>query len=84
MKKIVPTLQYVTIEEYMESIADNDKLSKPRAEKAFHAENGKKPKLHKGKYGEKYDSWTCGNCGAELVYSVCENYCHNCGYCRVV
>lgn len=80
MKKAVHGLEYLTIEEYLKSIDDHAKLSKPGIEKAYRAETGIKPKFHKGKYGTKYDSWTCGNCGAELVYSVCENYCHNCGY----
>jgi rubrerythrin len=37
------------------------------------------PKFHKGKYGSKYDSFTCGQCG----FGVSEAYykfCPNCGY----
>lgn len=41
---------------------------------------GKKPKFHPGKYGKKYDNWTCGNCGSGLVNGVVANYCGNCGY----
>lgn len=73
------TIEYITIEDYLKDL-DQAKLSKPRAEKSFRAEIGKKPNFHKGKYGTKYDSWTCGNCGEVLVYGVTENYCHNCGY----
>ena len=80
MKKAVSTLEYLTIEEYLKSIDDHTVLSKPRAEKAYRAETGKKPKYHKGKHGPTHDYWTCGNCGTILTHSVCENYCHNCGY----
>ena len=43
-------------------------------------DKGVKPKYHKGLYGKKYDSWTCGNCGRVLAHGVVENYCCNCGY----
>ena len=36
------------------------------------------PILHSGKYGHKYDNYTCANCGAsvnEIVY----HFCPNCG-----
>lgn len=35
---------------------------------------------HKGIYGKKYDSWTCGNCGCGINYGVIQNYCWNCGH----
>lgn len=38
-----------------------------------------KPVFHKGKYGKKYDTWTCGNCGRSLPEAVWK-YCPNCGY----
>ena len=41
---------------------------------------GVKPKFHKGQYGKKYDSWTCGNCGCTIRGNVGDNYCQNCGY----
>ena len=41
---------------------------------------GVKPKYHKGIYGKKYDTWTCGNCGALTRDSVRDNFCWNCGY----
>lgn len=72
-------IEYITIEDYLKTL-DQAVLSRSMAEKSFRAIIGKKPKFHKGKYGSKYDYWTCGNCGAELVYSVCEEYCHHCGY----
>jgi len=53
-------------------------LSEARKEKAIRAEIGCVPKFHKGIYGSKFDSHTCGNCGASLY--VTNNYCHNCGY----
>ena len=37
-------------------------------------------KYHKGKYGSKYDSWTCSNCGCGITYSVIQNFCWNCGH----
>lgn len=43
-------------------------------------DNGVKPKFHKGIYGKKYDTWTCGNCGATTKDGVGDNYCRNCGY----
>ena len=55
-------------------------LSEERKTKALKAEEGARPKYHKGQAGKKYDYYTCGNCGAQLVYAVVENYCHNCGY----
>lgn len=38
-----------------------------------------KPKFHKGVYGKKYDSYTCGNCGAGLLEAHWK-YCPNCGF----
>lgn len=43
-------------------------------------DEGIKPKYHKGLYGNKYDHWTCGNCGAETRDGVGDTYCRNCGY----
>lgn len=39
---------------------------------------GAKPKFHKGLYGTKYDSYTCGNCGSGI--DVIYDYCPKCGY----
>lgn len=36
-----------------------------------------KPKFHKGQYGKKYDSYTCGACGH--VVAVTYRFCSNCG-----
>ena len=36
-----------------------------------------KPKFHKGQYGKKYDSYTCGSCGTTL--SIIHKWCYNCG-----
>ena len=38
------------------------------------------PKYHKGVYGRKYDSYSCGNCGNTISRGVCSNYCDNCGF----
>lgn len=38
-----------------------------------------KPKFHKGIYGKKFDSWTCGNCGA-VILEAHWKYCPNCGF----
>ena len=40
---------------------------------------GKRPKFHAGRYGHKYDSWTCGNCG-HTILEIGNNYCSECGY----
>lgn len=37
-------------------------------------------KYHKGKYGRKYDYWTCRNCGCEITHGVVQNFCWNCGH----
>lgn len=43
-------------------------------------EDGVKPIFHKGVYGKKFDTWTCGNCGATTRDGVGDNFCRNCGY----
>lgn len=40
---------------------------------------GKPPRFHKGKYGKKYDRWTCGNCGAGILHPEIQKFCMNCG-----
>lgn len=37
------------------------------------------PKFHKGIYGKKYDSYSCGYCGFGGM-EVHFKYCPNCGY----
>ena len=37
------------------------------------------PKYNKGRYGSKYDSYSCGNCGHGGIESY-YHYCPNCGY----
>lgn len=39
-----------------------------------------KPRFYKGKFGEKYDRYTCSGCGCELTHDVGQNYCWNCGH----
>ena len=38
-----------------------------------------KPKFHPGKYGHRYDSYTCGNCGTTIA-QIWHNYCPKCGF----
>ncbi len=38
-----------------------------------------KPVFHKGKYGAKYDNFTCGKCGCGLS-EAWYKFCPNCGY----
>lgn len=38
-----------------------------------------KPKFYKGKYGHKYDSYACGNCGSGLPEAWWQ-FCPNCGF----
>ena len=38
-----------------------------------------KPRFNKGKYGEQYDSYSCGKCGSGGV-EAWWTYCPNCGY----
>lgn len=37
------------------------------------------PVFHKGMYGKKYDSYSCGNCGRGALEAGWK-YCPNCGY----
>lgn len=37
------------------------------------------PIFHKGVYGKKYDSWTCGNCGSG-VSEAWWKWCPRCGF----
>ena len=37
------------------------------------------PKFHKGIYGHKYDTYTCGNCGTRIT-EAWWRYCPNCGF----
>lgn len=37
-----------------------------------------KPKFMKGKYGHKYDSYSCGACG-HVLHKGIYKYCPNCG-----
>ena len=41
---------------------------------------GVKPRFHKGHFGKKYDTWTCGHCGAPTKDGVGDTFCRNCGY----
>ena len=36
-------------------------------------------KFYKGKYGHKYDSYACGNCGAGILEANW-SYCPTCGF----
>lgn len=38
------------------------------------------PKFHKGKYGSRYDNYTCANCGS-ILSSITWHFCPNCGQC---
>ena len=38
-----------------------------------------KPRFNKGKYGAKYDTWSCGNCGSGIGEAWHE-FCPKCGY----
>ena len=53
-------------------------LSEPQKQHALDMMEGRRPKYHKGIYGKKYDTHSCGNCGhgVDVIY----NYCPSCGY----
>ena len=53
-------------------------LSEKQKEHALRMMEGAKPKYHKGVYGKKYDSHSCGNCGFGV--SVICDYCPKCGF----
>ena len=68
---------------WVENLKDVDNNIKERVLRRMRYEFQKdipvRPKFHKGKYGAKYDSYTCGKCGFginEVVYK----FCPNCGY----
>lgn len=54
-------------------------LSDAQKKYALEAYEGAKPKFHKGKYGKKYDYYTCGNCGCGLR-DIVDNFCWSCGF----
>ncbi len=54
-------------------------LSEPQKLYAYRMYQGEKPKFHKGKYGKKYDNYTCGNCGAGLK-DIVDDFCWSCGF----
>ena len=65
------------IEELPESDMRNRVLSRMRYE--FDKDNPVKPKYHKGRNGRRYDSYSCGNCGAGITEAHW-TYCPNCGF----
>lgn len=51
-----------------------------RMEYEFEKETPIEPKFHKGIYGKKYDSWSCGHCGKGVIDEAWYRYCPNCGF----
>lgn len=71
-------IEYRSLQDMLGGEEDSRKaLSVARIKKAFNAEYGAVPRFHKGKYGKKYDSYTCGHCGSGIGIEA--NYCSKCG-----
>lgn len=68
---------------WIENLKDVDNNIKERVVRRMRYEFAKDmpvpPKFHKGRYGKKYDYFTCGNCGAGID-QVLNNFCPNCGF----
>ena len=54
-------------------------LSEAQRILALKAYEGSKPKFQRGKYGKRYDSYTCGHCGCTLK-DIVDNFCFKCGF----
>ena len=48
-----------------------------RMQYEFEKENPVPPRYHKGKYGSRYDTCSCGSCGFSI--SITYKYCPGCG-----
>ena len=68
---------------WVENLKDVDENIKMRVLSRMHYEFDKDipvpPKFHKGKYGKKYDYYTCGHCGNGISFEV-DHFCSNCGF----
>ncbi len=54
-------------------------LSEAQKELALKAYEGAKPRFKPGRYGKRYDSYTCRHCGSTLK-DIVDNFCFNCGF----
>lgn len=68
--------------EYVRSLPESDlrEWTLKRMQYEFEKEIPVKAKFHKGIYGKKYDSWSCGHCGKGAIHEVWYKYCPNCGF----
>ena len=68
---------------WVENLKEVDEEIKVRVIRRMRYEFNKdmpvKPKFHKGKYGKKYDYFTCGQCGFCIDVTI-DKFCPNCGY----
>ena len=67
----------VKVEDIWEVQMEVKGLSEAQVDSAIIHMIGRKPKFHKGKYGQKFDYHTCGSCGATI--EVIADYCFKCG-----
>lgn len=51
-----------------------------RMEYEFEKEIPVRAKYHKGIYGKRFDSWSCGHCGKGVIDEAWYRYCPNCGF----
>lgn len=73
-------IEFISLDEHLKNHENDKRLSKARAEKAYKAKIGVKPKYHEGKYGSQHDIYTCSSCGSTIMMGVVANYCESCGY----
>ena len=74
---------YNTAVTWIRNLKDVDENIKARVLSRMEYEMDKstpvKPKFHKGKYGKRYDTYTCGHCGFGIDV-ITSTYCNNCGF----
>lgn len=68
---------------WVENLSGVDEMIKERVLHRMRYEFDKdipvKPRFNKGKYGPRYDSYSCGNCGT-TISEAWHEYCPNCGF----
>lgn len=66
---------------WVEALPESETKGYVLARMRYEADKAKPVKMRfiKGRYGHKYDSWQCGNCGSGILEAHWK-YCPNCGF----